>query len=48
MAVSRLILVACIGLALLTACSLKSSPQKGRVNCPACGYEFDALIQGNF
>ena len=33
---------------LLTACVNKPEKERPRVNCPACGSEFDALYQKRF
>lgn len=44
-----LILIASLFLAMfLSGCATAPVDEKARVKCPACGMEFDALIQTRF
>jgi hypothetical protein len=33
---------------ILTACAATPGKERGRVHCPACGTDFDALIEKRF
>lgn len=48
MPVLRLLVVGLCLAVLLSACATKSSEPRGKVYCPACGAEFDALFEKRF
>ncbi len=48
MQIFRLLIVGLALIVLTSACATSPEKERGRVLCPACGSEFDALFQKKF
>ena len=48
MRIFRLFIVGLALIVLVTACATNPNQERGKVYCPACGTEFDALFEKRF